>query len=174
MLAIETDRLWLQQHSIDEFARYAKLWSSTGSEVAGVPSIPPLSHEEAWARLLRFVGHWSVFGFGPFIVVDKATNSAVGEVGFAHFHRGHGADFDGSPEAMWKIDHRSQGKGIASEAVLAAIEWFDQKLIAKRTVCMIDPHNTASLRIAAHFGFNPFADTTYRNNTVLLFQRLTE
>ncbi|WP_342394626.1 hypothetical protein [Sinorhizobium numidicum] len=51
-----------------------------------------------------------VFGFGRLFVVDKATNSTVGEVGFAHFHRGHGATFDGSPEAMWKIDSASSGK----------------------------------------------------------------
>ncbi|MEL4073429.1 GNAT family N-acetyltransferase [Ochrobactrum sp. GPK 3] len=167
---IESTRLLLRPHSLDELGGYAELWS-TATEIPGLPKIPPLSQEEIWARLLRFIGHWSVFGFGPFIVVDKATETVVGEVGLAHFHRGNGDSFDSSPEAMWKIDRRYQGRGFASEAVQMAFDWFDEQRIANRTVCMIDPQNSASLRIAEHFGFHKFASAVYRSNPVLLFER---
>lgn len=169
---IETTRLLLRQHSLDELGGYTELWSTTTSEFAGVQNIPPLSQEEIWARLLRFIGHWTVFGFGPFIVVDKATDTTVGEVGFAHFYRGHGEPFDNAPEAMWKIDRRYQGRGFASEAVQTAIDWFDEQRLAKRTVCMIDPQNIASLRIAEHFSFHQFRNAVYRSNPVFLFERM--
>ncbi|MGG2475799.1 GNAT family N-acetyltransferase, partial [Rhizobium sp. BR5] len=76
--------------------------------------------------------------------------------GFAHMRRGNGTDFDGVPEAMWKIDAELTGKGVATEAVGAATEWFDSSGISQRTVCMIDALNTPSLAIAARFGFRPF------------------
>jgi RimJ/RimL family protein N-acetyltransferase len=172
MLAIATSRLIISRPSIEQVAGYSALWTASTPAVPGVAAIAPLSAEEAWARLLRFVGHWAVFGYGPFLVSEAATRTIVGEVGFALFCRGHGAAFDATPEAMWKVDHRSQGKGFAIEATLAAADWFDQQKIATRTVCMIDPQNVASQKIAARLGFRKFKATTYRNNPVLLFERL--
>lgn len=168
---IETTRLLLRQHSPDALAGYSELWSTAAPVIAGVPNLPPLSQEEIWARLLRFIGHWTIFGFGPFIVVEKATGSTVGEVGFAHLYRGHGEPFDSSPEAMWKIDGRYQGRGFALEAVQTAIDWFDGQPLTRRTVCMIDPHNIASLRVAKHFNFQQFGNAVYRSNPVILFER---
>lgn len=171
MIIIETNRLVLRPHSIADFAGYAQLWATMAPEPPGTPL---RSREETWARLLRFVGHWSVFGFGPFMVVDRATNSVIGEVGFAHFHRGNGASFDGFPEAMWMIDRPFHGKGFAAEAVQAAIKWFDSEQFAKRTVCMIRPENIPSLKIAELFGFHPFTRSTYRGDPILLLERLRE
>lgn len=170
-MIIETSRLLLQPHKLDVLEGYTRLWSAQTPEITGVPRFPPLGAEESWARLLRFIGHWEVFGFGPFVVTDTATSAIVGEVGFAYFHRGHGPAFDAAPEAMWKTDHRVQGRGLASEAMQAAIGWFDAHRLATRTVCMIDPGHGASLRIAGRCGFQPFADAIYRGHPVQLLQR---
>jgi RimJ/RimL family protein N-acetyltransferase len=171
---IETKNLILRQHSIDDINGYIEFWSMPSPKIAGVPGVPSLNPEEAWSRLLRFIGHWSVFDFGPLIITDKETKACMGEAGFAHFNRGHGASFDLSPEAMWKIDYRFQGRGLALEAMQAVAKWFDDHKHMKRTVCMIDPENTASLRIAEHLGFQRFKNTTYRSNPVVLFERLVE
>jgi RimJ/RimL family protein N-acetyltransferase len=172
MLAVATNRLILRQPSIDQIAGYSALWTAPTPAMPGVPAISPLTPEEAWARLLRFVGHWAVFGFGPFLVLEREASSVVGEVGFGLFCRGHGPDFDATPEAMWKVDYRSQGKGFALEATRAAAKWFDQQQFATRTVCMIDPHNYASHRIADQLGFRKLRATTYRNNPVSLLERI--
>ncbi len=38
----------------------------------------PLSEEETWTKLLRYVGHWAVLGFGYWVVEEKATGKFVG------------------------------------------------------------------------------------------------
>ncbi len=170
MIRVETARLCLRPHAIEDEARYCAFWSAAVQPIPGVNSIAPLDPE--FARLLRFIGHWSVFGFGPFVVEELSTGRIVGEVGLAHMRRGHGADFDTAPEAMWKIDRDLTGKGVASEAVQAALGWFDTQGISNRIVCMIDPLNVPSLAIATRFGFRPFRETTFRESPVRLFERI--
>lgn len=174
MTRLTTARLVLRPHAIADEASYRRFWGADVPPIEGVTSLAPLDPEFAFARLLRFLGHWTVFGFGPFVVEERATGRIVGEVGFAHMRRGNGADFDGAPEAMWKIDGALAGKGIATEAVEAAIRWFDDSGISQRTVCMINPLNSPSLAIAARFGFRPFRDTTFRDSPVRLFERIAD
>ncbi|MFK3779919.1 GNAT family N-acetyltransferase [Agrobacterium sp. NPDC089420] len=173
MTFLTTDRLVLRPHAIADEALYRAFWGADVPPMKGVRSIAPLEPELAFARLLRFIGHWSVFGFGPFVVEERATGRIVGEVGFAHMRRGNGADFDTVPEAMWKIDAAFTGTGVATEAVTAAVRWFDGRGISQRTVCMIDPLNSPSLAIAARFGFRPFRDTAFRDTPVRLLERIS-
>ncbi|KJF73610.1 GNAT family N-acetyltransferase [Agrobacterium arsenijevicii] len=172
MIRLKTARLVLRPHTIADEALYCAFWSAGVRPIEGVTSITPLDPELAFARLLRFIGHWSVFGFGPFVVEETSSGRIVGEVGFAHMRRGNGADFDGVPEAMWKIDADLNGKGVATEAVEAAKKWFDGTGVSQRTVCMIDPLNIPSLAIAARFGFRPFREATFRDSPIRLFERM--
>ena len=172
MTSLATARLVLRPHAISDEALYCAFWAAAVRPIEGVTSIAPLDPELAFARLLRFIGHWSVFGFGPFVVEELATGRIVGEVGFAHMRRGNGADFDGVPEAMWKIDGQLTGRGVATEAVEAATRWFDESGTSQRAVCMIDALNTPSLAIATRFGFHPFREMMFRNNPVRLFERV--
>ena len=169
---IETKRLLLRPHRIEDFEKYVPLWTSVAPIERSIPGLVLLRTEDIWARLLRLIGHWTVFGFGPFVVVDRPSGDIVGEVGFAHFRRGNGPDFDNAPEAMWRIHSDHRGKGIAAEAVEQAVGWFDGRQAVIRTVCMIAPTNTGSLSIAAAQGFRQFSEVVYRDNTMLLFERV--
>lgn len=55
--AIETERLTLRGHRLEDFAESAAMWADP--EVTRYISGRPFSAEEIWARLLRYVGHWS-------------------------------------------------------------------------------------------------------------------
>jgi len=161
----------MRPHSITDFDPYLTLWKQALRRGIVAPSAQPLNEEESWARLLRMIGHWTTFSFGPFVVIDRASSSIIGEVGFANMHRGQGPSFDDVPEAMWKVDHSNQGRGIAKEAMQATIAWFDSRNISPRTVCMIDQHNIASRRVAESLEFREFAYAIYREHSVIMFQR---
>ncbi len=68
MISVETARLVLRPHAIEDEALYCSFWGADVRPIPGVSSIAPLDPELAFARLLRFIGHWSVFGFCPFVV----------------------------------------------------------------------------------------------------------
>jgi RimJ/RimL family protein N-acetyltransferase len=169
---LETSRLLLRPHAIGDTDGYLRLWTQPSPSGQDFPGAPPLSEEVAWARLLRWIGHWTTFGFGPFVVTDRASGALVGEVGFGLFHRGLGIVDDRVPEAMWRIDHAHHGQGIATEAMRAVLGWFDVRPESTRTVCMIDPPNTASRQLAASLGFREFAQVAYRGNPVVLLERV--
>ena len=170
---IETDRLLLRPLLISDFETYKSVWVNR-PVTDGSPSQAQLSDEDVWNRLLRWIGHWTTFDFGPFAVVDRVSGTVIGEVGLAHFHRGHGASYDGVPEAMWRVEHSRHGRGIATEAMQATLVWFDAKKISVRTVCMIDTWNDASKSVAGHLGFKMFKAATYRGNPVELFERVLD
>jgi len=66
----------------------------------------------------------------------------------------------------------AHGQGYAGEAVAAALAWGDAWFKGPRTVCMIDPDNAASLRVAARAGYAEYARTDYRDSPIVLLQRI--
>ena len=168
---IETNRLLLRPHDVDDFGGYVQLWTQA-PKPDDAPNAQPLGEEESWARLLRMIGHWTAFRLRSISCHgSRCSGAVVGEVGFAQYMRGNGPAFDGVPEGMWRIDHRRHGSGIATEAMQAAAAWFDATQVSARTVAMIDLANMASRRLAERLGFRAFANAIYCGNPVLLFER---
>jgi RimJ/RimL family protein N-acetyltransferase len=161
---LETARLRMRGHRLDDFADCAALWGDPEVTrfIGGKPSTP----EEAWARLLRYVGHWQLLDFGFWNVSEKASGRFVGEVGFANFHRVIEPPLGDAPEMGWVLAPWSHGKGYATEAVRAALAWGDVHFGDRATVCIIDRGNTASMRVAEKAGFQLVGDATYRGDTV--------
>ena len=167
--AIETARLILRPHRVEDIDGYAPLWTAPPQ---GRSFTPVLDAEAAWARLLRLIGHRAVFGFAPSVVTERGSGRIVGEVGFARFRRGIGPGFDAAPEAMWIVAREVRGIGYGREAVTAAVARFDACFPVTRSVCMIDPANTASLRLAADLGFTAFGRTTRHGAELVLYERV--
>ena len=123
------------------------------------------------ARLLRNAGSWSLYGYGTFMVRERGQGRIVGNCGVFHSWRGLGEDFDDQPEAGWILADDSAGKGYAREAMEAALAWFDAEHGPRRTVCMIDPANAPSIRLAERFGYMPLRDTEFAGEPIRLFER---
>ncbi len=120
-------------------------------------------------RLLRYGGLWSIIGYGFWAVCERDTGRFVGEVGLADFHRE--VDWGDDPECGWVMAPAVHGRGYATEAVMAALDWRDRHLPGTRTVCMINDANVASLRVAGKCGFGFFRDADY-HGPVKLFERI--
>ena len=166
---LTTERLTLVPHSPSHFDAYAEFWGKDPGHF--LRSLAPMHPSDAWTRLLRHFGHWTAFGYGPFLAFDQ-DGTLVAEVGYADFHRGIGQRFDGVPEGMWKVDLEAHGKGYATEAMAAITAWFDTTQAAPRSVCMIDPANAPSIRVATRLGFREFERVDFRGSPVTLFERV--
>ncbi len=167
--SIDTERLTLRGHRLDDFADSLALWSDpeVTRHIGGRPS----TEEEVWARLLRYVGHWSLLGFGYWVVREKGSGRFVGEVGFADFHRDMDPPLGPAPEAGWVLAPAAHGKGYATEAARAALAWGEARLGWARTVCIIDPENAPSLRVADKCGFREIHRATYKGGPAVVFAR---
>lgn len=167
--AFETQRLVLRPHGLDDFEDCAAMWADSlvVRHISGKPS----SREESWARLTRYAGHWKLLGFGYWAVREKASGRFVGDVGLSNFRRDITPSLDGQPEAGWVLASSAQGRGFATEAVCAVLAFHQRQFDTPRTVCMISPENTASLRVAEKCGYKEFAHTIYKGDAVILFER---
>jgi RimJ/RimL family protein N-acetyltransferase len=167
--AIETARLRLRGHRIAVFGDCAAMWADPGvvRHIGG----RPFAAEETWAKILRYAGLWSLLGFGYWAIEEKASGRYVGDVGFADFKREVNPSFDGAPEIGWALVPWVHGQGFATEAIGAATGWGDGHFGAERTLCMIDPDNAASIRVAEKCGYREYARATYKGQPTILFRR---
>ena len=164
-----TPRLRLRAHRLDEFETYAAIWSepSVVRFIGGVP----LSREATWSRFLRVSGLWHHLGFGLFAVEDRATGALIGEAGFHDLRRAIIPSIEGTMEAGWVLSGTMQGKGLAEEAMRAALDWAAAHRPGSRITCMIDPGHAASLHVAGKLGFVPFDHSVYNGKAVVLLER---
>lgn len=167
---IETERLRLRRHRLEDFEDLAAMWADP--KVTRFVGGKPLSTEESWARLLRYSGHWDLLDFGYWAVVDKATGSYIGDVGFADWKRDMEPSTQGFPELGWVFASRAHGQGYATEAVRGALTWGAANLASPRVICLINGENTASIRVAVKCGFREYGCANYHQRAMLLFEHV--
>jgi RimJ/RimL family protein N-acetyltransferase len=166
---IETERLILRPYRRDDFGPYSTLFADP--EVTRFIGGVPFSREQAWTRFLRQVGMWHYFGFGFFALQDRDTGQFIGEAGFHDLHRVLTPSLEGTMETGWALSPRSHGRGLATEAVSAALRWGDQQFPALRKTCIIDIENLASIRVASKLRFKEARRTVYHGAQVILLER---
>lgn len=159
----------MRGHGTGDFDDSLALWTDPGVTrfIGGKPS----TREEVWARLLRYVGHWSLLGFGYWVIQEKATGAFVGEVGFADFRREIEPTLTATPEIGWALLPSMHGRGYATEAALAAVAWGEKHFGPVRTACIIAPENEPSIRVAQKCGYRKFQRTSYRGSPTIMFVR---
>jgi len=166
---LETERLRLRGHRLDDFANCAAMWADP--LVIRYIGGKPLSEEEAWTRFLRYAGHWWLLGFGYWVAEEKATGNFVGEIGFADYRRAIEPSLKGVPEIGWVLALGAHGKGFATEAVRAVVKWGDERFESARTTCIIAPDNLASIRVAEKCGYRQTRVASYKGHPTLMFER---
>lgn len=167
---IETQRLLLRRNTLEDFEAIRDMYVDP-EVIRHIGVGKPATAQESWFRLLRLIGNWSAFGYGFFSVIERSSGRFAGLVGLARFHRELGEDFDPFPEAGWSLASWAHGKGFATEAATAAHDWFEAQRGRRRTVCIIDPGNDRSIRVAEKLGYRLMGPRQYRDETILVFAR---
>lgn len=166
---VETERLILRGNHVEDFTDLAAIWGDP--EVVRFISGKTFSREESWARLMRYLGHWALLGYGFWAIEEKASGRYVGETGLADFRRDLTPSLDGMPEVGWVLAPWAHGKGYATEAVSAAVRWGERKFGETPLCCIIAPEHKASINVAIKCGFREFARTTYKGGDTIIFRR---
>ncbi len=166
---VETARTRLRPHRLSDFEDMAALWAEPAVVAHIMPG--PLARSEAWTRLLRYVGHWALLPFGYWVVEDRQSGEFLGEVGFADWKREIVPSIEGLPEIGWVLKSAAQGRGLATEAVVAALAWADANIAARQSVALINPAHEVSIAFARKVGFGAPETAAFRDGSILLFRR---
>jgi RimJ/RimL family protein N-acetyltransferase len=173
---LETERLVLRGPTLADFPESLAMWAlpEVNKHIGGKPR----NEEDSWSRMQRYVGHWSLLGFGMWIVREK-SGTFVGEVGYMDNRREMTPVFT-AVEAGWVLMPSHHGKGYATEAMRAVLAWgdeyfktapLDKRLVRGRVECMIDEGNDASVRVAEKLGFKRLGPADFKGEPVVLFRR---
>jgi RimJ/RimL family protein N-acetyltransferase len=100
----------------------------------------------AWRIMSVMAGAWRVRGFSMFSVVEKATGRWVGRVGPWQPEGWPGT------EVGWGVVRDSWGKGYATEAAEAAIDWAFASLGWTEVIHTIEAANVNSQKVAQRLG----------------------
>ncbi len=142
---LETARLLLRLPEADDFPAYAELLADpeVNRFVGGAELADPAV---AFRALGWLMGHWQLRGYGPWIVLDKASGALVGRVG--PFYP---IDWP-ALEIAWTLGRPWWGLGYATEAAIAARAAVTAALRPARLVSVVALENAASARLARRLG----------------------
>ncbi len=137
---LTTERLTLRLPDMQDWPAYRAFYASDATRFTGGPYEP----KQAWSLFAADRGHWDLKGFGWFMLDDGS--GAVGACGL--HHPPHQAEI----EIGWNTFPAAQGKGYATEAASAALDWGWTVTDAPRIVSYIDRDNGASKAVAKKLG----------------------
>jgi RimJ/RimL family protein N-acetyltransferase len=142
-IQIETERLILRAPHIDDFERYAELQADENAAryIGG-----QLQRAPAWRKFLQMPGAWMIQGFGMFSVIGKSDGRWIGQTGPWHPEGWPGT------EIGWSFHPDARGRGYATEATRAAIDWTFANLHWNEMIHSIHPDNHASQALAQRLG----------------------
>ena len=139
---LHTERLTLRAPRFDDFEAYAAFRGSDRAKLLG----GPFNRDQAFEQLCAIVGHWTLRGFGRWIVADRTTDEPLGIVGLLY------PEGWPEPEIAWSVFEAGEGHGIAYEAALAARHYAYTTAGWTTAISLVDPANTRSLALAKRMG----------------------
>jgi RimJ/RimL family protein N-acetyltransferase len=142
---IETERLLLRRFEPGDLETLVR-WNA--DELFTRHLAGPWTREQTVAALERWERHWDEHGFGLLAVTDKATGELIGRSG-PQYHRAWPHD----PEVGWAFDPAWWGRGYATEAGRASVQWAFGELGFDRVVSITTEANLRSRRVMAKLGF---------------------
>jgi len=134
---------------------YAEAWADP--RMTAFIGGEPRSRNVSWGKMLQGIGMWTLFGYGYWSFVERASGRFVGNGGLAQFERGI-PELTGFPEAGWAFAPEAWGKGYATEAMAAILDWADTQALGEIR-CIIDRGNLASHNVAGKLGFAKCAES---------------
>jgi RimJ/RimL family protein N-acetyltransferase len=148
---LETERLLLRPFEENDVDAYTAVLQSP--EVRALLHLPDdVGRYEAWLGMAQQLGQWELRGTGQWALVEKASGEFVGRAGT---HRPERADWPGI-EVGWALHPGHWGKGYATEAGGAAVEYAFAHHDVDALYSLILPENERSQAVARRLGFTLF------------------
>lgn len=139
---LTTQRLTLRGPGPQDADHLIAFYASDRSSFVG----GPIEADLAWRQLSLEIGHWTMRGYGRWIVEETETGQQVGLVGLWNPLGWP------EPEVGWDLFEGQTGKGYATEAADAARAFAYDVIGLTTLISLVAPGNTASAAVATRLG----------------------
>jgi RimJ/RimL family protein N-acetyltransferase len=138
---IRTERLLLRGWRDEDLDALASIYADVEA-MRWVGSPEGMDREETWRHMAYLVGHWELRGFGPWAVEEADSGRLVGRVGLLFPEGWPGL------EVGWLVARAAWGRGYATEAARASVDWARGEFGAAHLISLIADDNERSARVA--------------------------
>jgi RimJ/RimL family protein N-acetyltransferase len=123
----------------------------------------PVAREQAWRHMALMAGHWSLRGYGQWVLARRADGRFLGRAGLWRPEGWPGL------EVGWALARDAWGAGYATEAARAAADWAWSELAAPELISIIAPANEASVRVAQRLGMTVREERAVGGDPAVIF-----
>lgn len=136
---LETERLSLRAPDMGDLPAFSRIHAKSFATPVADP-------REAWIEFNYYTAGWLLHGHGLWTVTPRGEAPPLGFVLI-------GLEWeDAEPELGWMLLPEQRGRGYATEAARAALDWGRTVLGEGRIVSYIDADNAASQAVARRLG----------------------
>jgi len=143
---LRTKRLVLRPYERSDFPTYAAFLASDRAAYMG----GPFDESRAWGWFMNDTISWQFYGYGTLAI--EVDGDLAGFAGLIH------PPTFPEPECGWGLFDGHTGKGYATEAGRAMLDYAFDVAGLKTVVSYIDKDNAASQKVAANLGGKPDPD----------------
>jgi len=146
---LETNRLLLRHLNLDDLDELFALYSDPEMRQyfpEGVLTYEDTKEELEW----HMHGHPKHSELGLWATIHKETGKFIGRCGLLPWE----IDGELEIEIAYLIDKAYWGQGLATEAAKGILHYGFEQLNLSRLICLIDPDNIASQRVAEKIGMS--------------------
>jgi [ribosomal protein S5]-alanine N-acetyltransferase len=145
-MILETERLYLRELKPEDFDRLHAIFSDEET-MRFYPA--PFTREQTGQWIQKNQARYRKDGFGLWGVCLKETDELIGDCGLVR------QTVDGRTEIEigYHIHKKYWSRGFATEAAKACKEYGFHQLHFNKLICLIDPKNIPSIRVAEKIGF---------------------
>lgn len=168
MNILETERLRLRPFKPDEWTALARFYADDTVMRHMLPG-RGLKRAEAEARaksnIHNFNDHWARMGFGIWAIEDRAQTRLIGQCGLRYVPEAEAV------ELLYLLNKTHWGRGLATEAAHAAVEYAFGPAKLEKLVAFTDPQNAASRNVLGKLGFSDQGEREIWQHKVRWFEQ---
>jgi RimJ/RimL family protein N-acetyltransferase len=159
---LETERLTLRPlREADATALFELSQDPDVMRYVGDRRVPTL--QESWRAIAGWLGHWALRGYGQWAIEERASGRFIGRAGIIN-----PVDWPGA-ELGYFLGKAWWGRGYATEAARAAMDWGFERVGFADLLSLIDPANQPSIAVAERLGESLRGETDLWGHTVLIY-----
>ncbi len=160
-VVLVTDRLVMRPLTREYVAELMELYADPGV----TRFLKPLDEAGHLERCLEAEHMWTERGYGRAALHEKDGGRFVGRGGLQYWPR------FGEVEVTWALRGDVWGRGLATEAGEAWLEWGFERLDVPYITAMIAPENAGSCAVAERLGMSVLRKDTQHDREVLVYAR---
>jgi RimJ/RimL family protein N-acetyltransferase len=157
-MVIETERLLLRRLTIDDLDEVVAFQANP--DIIRFTGTFDRVHALDWLR--RVDQNWRERGYGRIAITDRSSGVLLGRTGTMYLQQ-----FD-EIELGWTLRREAWGRGYATEAAGACVEWMFRDFELAYLISLIEPGNYRSIQVAARLRMTPLRSEVFLDRPTIV------